>query len=84
MITDVLLTLWASLALTIYLIEFVRWHRLWPVFDRKPFNCEVCLPVWLFAVLLPTAIYPCPYPLYIAAAATAGIVTPLLIKLIRS
>jgi hypothetical protein len=52
--------------------------------NRKPFNCEACLPVWLVAVFLPFAIYKCTLIISgVALAFTAGIVTPIVIKQIH-
>lgn len=79
-----LIVFWAAVSAAIYLIEFVRWHKHIPPINRKPFNCEACLPVWLIAVFLLFAIYMGPLPVIgIAVMSTAGILTPLLIKLIQ-
>jgi hypothetical protein len=54
--------------------------------DRKPFNCETCLPVWLYAVFYILAIYlrdGLAIVLFVAASCTAGIITPFILKAIR-
>lgn len=62
---------------------FTKPPTYWRPLDRKPFNCEACLPVWLFAVFFHAAIYKCNHVAFIAVACTAGIVTPMLLKQIR-
>lgn len=81
----------AAIAVTIYWIEFTRLYlTIWingkQPFNRKPFNCEACLPFWLFAAFLPIAIYTyiaTMILLVLAMACTAGIVAPLILKQIR-
>lgn len=58
-------------------------NAFWYPLNRKPFNCEACLPVWLFAVFFHLAIYGCSYVAFVACAFTAGILTPMILKLIR-
>lgn len=78
-----LISLWASVAFTIYWIDFARIPQRIPLFNHKPFNCEMCLPVWAFAAFYTLAIYRCDVIVFIAAAFTAGIVTPLILKWIN-
>lgn len=104
MIIPGIVALWAAVVTSIYLLEYVQYHRkimirkpgkagrqmigtkdgtnpqYWYPFNRKPFNCEPCLPFWLFAVFLPTAIYQCEAVAILAAACSAGIITEQIIK----
>lgn len=86
----VLACAWAAVAVTVWWLEFTRLHlklrigRFQP-FNRKPFNCAPCLPVWLFAAFLAFAIYQGRVELvcYVGTAATTGIIAPIMIKKIR-
>lgn len=78
---NIFLSAWAAIAFTIYWIDFARIPAKINALNRKPFNCEACLPIWAFAVFLVLAIYVCQYiPATIGAACTAGIITPIIIK----
>lgn len=72
--------MWASVAFTIYWLDYFRGPAKLPALDFKPLNCEACLPVWMFAafatvdVLLPGIIG------YLAAGLTCGIITPIILK----
>lgn len=91
MITPFIISLWAAIAFTIYFQEYARLHlkirvRGCQPFNRKPFNCETCLPFWLTAVFLLFAIYVRASLQAIAAlalACTAGIITERLISYLR-
>lgn len=83
MLLKILIAFWASIAVTLYWLEYLRGPARFKWFNRKPFNCEACLPVWLFAVFFHLAIYTCNHVAFIACAFTAGIVTPMILKLIR-
>jgi hypothetical protein len=86
-----LICIWAAVTAAVYSIEFARLHlRIgwagYHPFNRKPFNCEVCLPWWLFAVFFPVAIYHwigLAAVLFVGGACTAGIIAPIFVKLIR-
>ena len=80
---NIIIAVWASAAFTIYWLEFFRGPKLFPIFDRKPFNCECCLSVWMFAAFAVLYHYQPAAVAYIAAAFTTGIITPLLLKAIR-
>lgn len=83
MIFCVLIPAWASIATTVYWIEYLRAPFKFKWTNFKPLNCEACLSVWLFAIFVGLSRYYCMVILYIALAFTVGIVTPLIIKLIR-
>lgn len=80
---EFVVAIWAAIAVSIYWIEYVRGPQRISWLNRKPFNCEACLPFWLFAIFYAIAIYgygaACGL---IAAACTAGIITPIIIRLI--
>lgn len=81
--TNILLSMWAAMALTIYWIEFMRGPDKFPHLNLKPLNCEVCLPVWLFAAFYPITVYFCTISVLIAAAFTCPIITLFVLKLLR-
>lgn len=74
-----LLTASAATATSIYLIVFANWHNMLRI-NYKPFNCTLCLSVWLYVAfsLLPS---------YVALNAfygsLAGISAALLTRLIE-
>lgn len=87
MLIPILVSMWAAIAFAMYFIEFTHLHRVKirgrQPFNRKPFSCETCLPFWLVAVFLPIATYGCAWVAAFAAACTAGILTPIILKAIR-
>lgn len=88
MISSCLISIWATVAMAVYSLEFARLHLVIRIhgrqpLNRKPFNCEACLPVWLFAATLPVAIYNSYLVAALASACTAGILSPIIIKMIR-
>jgi hypothetical protein len=58
-------------------IRILQWHHRWPVLNRKPFNCDVCLSGWLalVACFLPDIVL-----LPMTAFFTASFITALLNK----
>ena len=84
MLADILVFTWSAIAVTVYWLDYARIPAKIRWLDRKPFNCEACFPVWLFAVFYVSAIYGGrDIIMLIGSGFTAGIVTPLLLKLIR-
>lgn len=42
----------ASIAFAFYFIEMARIPERLPILKRKPFNCIICLPVYIAAILV--------------------------------
>lgn len=77
------ISLWASISLTIFWIDFMRGPQRFRLLNFKPINCETCLPVWLFAAFYIVGLYSCNIVAVIAGAFTSAILTYLILKLIR-
>jgi hypothetical protein len=88
MIIPFLISAWAAVSFSLYFQEFTRLYTKirilgWQPFNRKPFNCEACLPFWLVAAFLPFAIYVhygVPTLAALATGCSAGIITALITK----
>ena len=80
---EIIISIWASAAMSIYWLDFMRGPVKFKWMDFKPINCESCLPVWLFAVFYFIAIYSWDTVAFIAGAFTAAILTYLALKFIR-
>jgi hypothetical protein len=70
----------AAVLLSVYWLEMLRGPDLHPLLRRKPFDCAICLPLWLTLLLgcLPPSVQEA-----VLALGTAGVLTPLLISLIQ-
>ena len=80
---DLLISLWASIVITIYWIEILRMPEKYQWLNWKPINCEVCLPVWLLITIFPVVLLFRNLVGIVACSLTAGIITGWLLKKMR-
>lgn len=69
-----------AVTIAVYCIEFLQLHKRFKILYRKPFNCEICLPVWVYVAALPIPAF---LTFIISGALLSGIITSELIQWLR-